>query len=130
VLSGVPGGMPALIKANRIQEKVRAVGFDWDERNQIWDKVREELSELQDEVNAGNVPEIEKELGDLLFSVVNAARLYGIDPESALEKTNRKFIKRFNYLEENTIRKGRPLKDMNLDEMNEIWEEAKKFDSE
>ena len=122
--------MPALIKANRIQEKVRAVGFDWDERNQIWDKVREELSELQDEVNAGNVPEIEKELGDLLFSVVNAARLYGIDPESALEKTNRKFIKRFNYLEENTIRKGRPLKDMNLDEMNEIWEEAKKFDSE
>ncbi|MBN1598259.1 MAG: nucleoside triphosphate pyrophosphohydrolase [Bacteroidales bacterium] len=128
VLSGVPKALPALIKANRVQEKVRAVGFDWDEREQIWDKVREELEELKQEVKSDNKKEIEQEFGDLLFSVVNAARLYGVDPETALEKTNRKFIRRFNYLERNTIKKGRSLKDMNLDEMNEIWEEAKKYD--
>lgn len=129
VLSGVPGGMPALIKANRIQEKVRAVGFDWDKREQVWDKVNEELQELMEEIKAGNKKEVEKEFGDLLFSIVNAARLYNVDPETALEKTNRKFIKRFNYLEKNTLLKGKSLKTMNLDEMNEIWEEAKKFDS-
>ena len=129
VLSGVPGGMPSLIKANRIQEKVRAVGFDWDKPEQVWDKVNEELNELKEEVEAGNCEETEKEFGDLLFSVVNAARLYNIDPETALEKTNRKFIKRFNYLEEQTIKKGRSLKEMNLEEMNEIWEQAKNFDS-
>lgn len=128
VLSGVPDSLPALIKANRIQEKVRAVGFDWDVREQIWDKVNEELNELKVEIESQNAAEIEKEFGDLLFSVVNAARLYGVDPETALEKTNRKFIKRFNYLEEQTIKKGRSLKAMNLDEMNIIWEEAKKFD--
>jgi MazG family protein len=128
VLSGVPESLPALIKANRIQEKVRAVGFDWDVREQIWDKVNEELNELIVEIEAQDVAEIEKEFGDLLFSVVNAARLYGVDPETALEKTNRKFMKRFNYLEEQTIKKGRSLKSMNLDEMNVIWEEAKKFD--
>jgi MazG family protein len=130
VLSGVPASLPALIKANRIQEKVRAVGFDWDVREQIWDKVNEELDELKEEIGRGEQNEIEEEFGDLLFSIVNAARLYDIDPETALEKTNRKFMKRFKYLEENTIKKGRSLKDMNLDEMNEIWEEAKKFDSE
>ncbi len=129
VLSGVPAGLPALIKANRVQEKVRAVGFDWDRREQIWDKVEEELNELQEEVERNDQEHIEKEFGDLLFSMVNAARLYGVDPESALERTNRKFINRFNYLEEQTIRKGRSLKDMSLDEMNVIWEEAKKFDT-
>lgn len=128
VLSGVPSALPALIKANRIQEKARAVGFDWEERTQVWDKVQEELNELRHEIEQMNREKMEKEFGDLLFSVVNAARLYDIDPESALEKTNRKFIKRFTYLEENTIKKGRSLKEMTLDEMNEIWEEAKKFD--
>jgi len=129
VLSGVPTALPALIKANRIQEKVRAVGFDWDERSQVWDKVQEELNELRHEVEVTQSPDdIEKEFGDLLFSVVNAARLYGIDPETALERTNRKFIKRFAYLEQKTLKQGRSLRDMTLDEMNEIWEEAKKFD--
>lgn len=128
VLSGVPSALPALIKANRVQEKARAVGFDWEERTQVWDKVQEELNELRHEIEQMNREKMEKEFGDLLFSVVNAARLYDIDPESALEKTNRKFIKRFTYLEENTIKKGRSLKEMTLDEMNEIWEEAKKFD--
>jgi len=129
VLSGVPDSLPALIKANRIQEKVRAVGFDWDVREQIWDKVHEELGELKDEVDANNSEEIEKEFGDLLFSVVNAARLYNVDPETALERTNRKFMKRFGFLENKTIKQGRSLKEMNLDEMNEIWEEAKKYDN-
>ncbi len=128
VLSGVPTSLPALIKANRIQEKVRAVGFDWDERSQVWDKVQEELNELRHEVENQNADEMEKEFGDLLFSVVNAARLYGVDPETALERTNRKFIKRFHYLEQKTIKQGRSLMDMTLDEMNLIWEEAKQFD--
>ena len=128
VLSGVPNALPALIKANRIQEKVRAVGFDWEERSQVWDKVQEELDELRHEVEAMDREKMEKEFGDLLFSVVNAARLYGIDPEAALELTNRKFAKRFSYLEEKTIKQGQPLKDMSLDQMNEIWEEAKKYD--
>jgi XTP/dITP diphosphohydrolase len=128
VLSGVPSALPALIKANRIQEKVRAVGFDWEERSQVWDKVQEELNELRVEVEQMNRERMEKEFGDLLFSVVNAARLYDIDPEAALELTNRKFIKRFSYLEDKTIKKGQSLKDMSLDQMNEIWEEAKKYD--
>ncbi len=128
VLDGVPDALPALIKANRIQEKVRAVGFDWDVKEQIWDKVNEELNELKEELKTNNLPNIEKEFGDLFFSLVNAARLYNIDPETALERTNMKFIKRFNYLEENTIGKGKSLRNMNLDEMNEIWEEAKKLD--
>ncbi len=129
VLAGVPGSLPALIKANRVQEKVRAVGFDWNIPEQIWEKVNEELNELIHEIKKGNKVEMEKEFGDLLFSVVNAARLYGIDPENALERTNRKFIKRFNYLEEHTIKKGRSLKEMTLDEMNEIWEKAKQYDA-
>ena len=128
VLSGVPNALPALIKANRIQEKVRAVGFDWEERTQVWDKVQEELDELRHEVEQMNREKMEKEFGDLLFSVVNAARLYDIDPEAALELTNRKFIKRFSYLEQKTIKQGQSLKDMSLDQMNEIWEEAKKYD--
>jgi MazG family protein len=128
VLEGVPDSLPAMIKANRIQEKVRAVGFDWDEKSQIWDKVREELEELETEVKKEDPGKTEAEFGDLLFSLINAARLYGIDPETALEKTNLKFIKRFAFLEKNTLRKGRSLKDMNLDEMNEIWEQAKDYD--
>jgi MazG family protein len=128
VLSGVPSSLPALIKANRIQEKVRGVGFDWEKREQIWDKVQEEIIELKEEVNNLNTEAIESELGDVLFSIINASRLYGIDPEGALEKTNRKFIKRFNYLERETISKGRSLHNMSLDEMNIIWEEAKKED--
>ncbi|MBA4322059.1 MAG: nucleoside triphosphate pyrophosphohydrolase [Odoribacter sp.] len=128
VLSGVPASLPAIIKANRIQEKVRGVGFDWEEREQIWDKVQEELKELREEIESGNTATIESELGDVFFSLINASRLYGIDPEAALEKTNRKFIKRFNYLEDKTLSKGISLHDMSLDEMNVIWEEAKKSD--
>ena len=126
VLSGVPPSLPAIVKANRIQEKVRGVGFDWEKREQIWDKVLEELTELKHEVENRNTESIESELGDVLFSIINASRLYGIDPEAALEKTNRKFIRRFNYLEKETISKGRSLHDMTLEEMNKIWEEAKK----
>ena len=129
VLNGVPSSLPAMTKASRIQEKARGVGFDWEDRTQVWDKVKEELNELM--VEAGktdNHKKTELEFGDLLFSVINAARLYEIDPEMALERTNQKFTKRFNYLEENTLKKGRSLHDMSLDEMNTIWEEAKKFD--
>jgi XTP/dITP diphosphohydrolase len=125
VLSGVPSSLPAMVKANRIQEKARGVGFDWEEPEQIWDKVLEEISELKKEVAEGNKESMEEELGDVIFSIINAARLYGIDPEAALEKTNRKFIKRFNYLEKKTLAEGRSLHDMSLDEMNEIWDEAK-----
>lgn len=128
VLSGVPATLPAIVKANRVQEKVRGVGFDWEKPEQIWDKVLEEINELKDEVQNGDTRSIESELGDVMFSVINAARLYGIDPEAALEKTNRKFIKRFNYLESETIKKGRSMHDMTLDEMNEIWEKAKDDD--
>jgi MazG family protein len=128
VLSGVPSSLPAIIKANRIQEKVRGVGFDWEEREQIWEKVQEELKELREEIETGNHDRIESELGDVFFSLINASRLYGIDPEAALEKTNRKFIRRFNYLEKETLSKGISLHDMSLDEMNVIWEEAKKED--
>jgi MazG family protein len=128
VLSGVPSSLPALVKANRIQEKVRGVGFDWEEREQIWDKVLEEITELKEEIKNRNTEKIESELGDVLFSLINASRLYGIDPEAALEKTNRKFIKRFNWLEKKTLSKGLSLHNMSLDEMNIIWEEAKKED--
>jgi MazG family protein len=128
VLSGVPKTLPSMVKATRIQEKVRGVGFDWDEKEQIWDKVAEELRELQEEVRKGDQVKTEAEFGDLFFSVINAARLYNVDPESALERTNKKFIKRFKYLEEETIRKGRSLHDMTLEEMNVIWEQAKTMD--
>ncbi|MBE3086539.1 MAG: nucleoside triphosphate pyrophosphohydrolase [Bacteroidetes bacterium] len=128
VLSGVPSSLPAIVKANRIQEKVRGVGFDWENREQIWDKVLEEITELKEEIKNRNTDGIESELGDVLFSIINSSRLYGIDPEAALEKTNRKFIKRFNYLEKETLTKGISLHNMSLDEMNVIWEEAKKED--
>lgn len=125
VLSGVPEALPALIKANRIQEKVSAIGFDWEQRSQVWDKVIEEYNEVQDEIKNENAQHLEQEFGDLIFAIVNAARLYNIDPETALELTNKKFIRRFEYLEQRTIKQGRSLKTMTLDEMNEIWEEAK-----
>jgi XTP/dITP diphosphohydrolase len=128
VLSGVPSSLPAIVKANRIQEKVRGVGFDWEVRYQIWDKVMEEISELKEEIENHDKGSIESELGDVFFSLINASRLYGIDPEAALEKTNRKFIKRFNYLEKETLSKGISLHDMSLEEMNEIWEKAKDED--
>lgn len=129
VLDGVPRALPAIVKAYRIQEKARGVGFDWDVREQVWDKVREELSELEQVCqNADSHQRMEDEFGDLLFSIINAARLYEIDPEKALEKTNQKFIQRFNYLEEQTLLKGKSLHDMTLDEMNVIWEQAKKYD--
>ncbi|MDR1225667.1 MAG: nucleoside triphosphate pyrophosphohydrolase [Prevotellaceae bacterium] len=125
VLSGVPKTLPALIKAQRVQSKARAVGFDWEKREQVWDKVHEELAELQQEIDSMNKDNMEAEFGDLLFSIVNAARLYKIDPETALERTNKKFISRFGYLEQKTIKQGRPLTEMTLAEMNGIWEEAK-----
>ncbi len=130
VLEGVPKSLPALIKANRIQEKVKGVGFDWDKKEQVWDKVEEELEELKVEMKLeNNLKKTEAEFGDLLFSMINAARLYGIDPEMALERTNKKFTKRFNFLEKKTISKGRSLHDMSLEEMNKIWEEAKLMDN-
>jgi len=125
VLSGVPAALPALIKANRIQEKASAVGFDWENRGQVWEKVLEEYDEVQTEITNPNSEHLEEEFGDLFFAIVNAARLYDIEPESALERTNQKFIRRFEYLEQHTIRQGRSLKTMTLDEMNEIWEAAK-----
>jgi XTP/dITP diphosphohydrolase len=128
VLAGVPANLPAMIKANRIQDKVKAVGFDWEEKSQIWEKVNEELSELKKEVETGDIRGMESEFGDIIFSVINAARLYGIDPETALEKTNKKFIKRFNWLEKETRAMGKSLKEMTLEEMNKIWESAKEND--
>lgn len=128
VLSGVPKSLPAMVKANRVQEKVRGVGFDWEDKSQVWDKVAEELQELKIEIGKGNKKKIESEFGDVFFSLINAARLYEIDPESALERTNKKFIKRFSYLEEKTIQRGRSLREMSLEEMDLIWEEAKNLE--
>lgn len=126
VLEGVPAAMPALVKANRIQEKASGVGFDWEYREQVWEKVKEEVAELSDEINNVNADKMEAEFGDLFFAMVNAARLYDIDPEAALERTNIKFIQRFNYLEGETLMKGKSLKDMTLAEMDKLWNEAKK----
>lgn len=128
VLSGVPKALPALIKAIRIQEKVRNVGFDWEEPVQIWDKVQEEISEVSAEINRKDADRLEAEFGDLLFAVINAARLYGINPENALERTNRKFISRFNYLESKVKEQNRNLKEMSLEEMDQIWDEAKSLE--
>ncbi len=130
VLGGVPASLPAMIKASRIQEKARAVGFDWEIRSQVWEKVSEELDELKHEIEAMDREKTEQEFGDLLFSVINAARLYGIDPETALEKTNIKFTERFNYLESKTLKQGRKLSSMTLDEMNDIWEDAKRSEKD
>lgn len=128
VLGGVPDSLPALVKANRIQEKARGVGFDWEEREQVWDKVKEELNEFEVEMHAEDQKNMELELGDLLFSLVNVARLYDIDPESALERTNQKFIRRFNYLETETLLKGKSLHSMSLEEMDVYWNEAKRLE--
>lgn len=128
VLGGVPSALPALIKASRIQEKARNVGFDWEERRQVWDKVKEEITEVEMEIENNDNPDaLESEFGDLLFSVVNAARLYGVDPENALEKTNKKFIRRFNHIEERARQAGKSIKDLTLSEMDAIWNEAKKL---
>jgi mazG family protein len=125
VLSGVPSALPSMIKACRIQEKAASVGFDWEAKEQVWDKVKEEFGEFEQELRAKDTARMEDEMGDMFFALINAARLYGINPDDALDKTNRKFIARFNYLEDKTIKQGRMLKDMSLDEMNEIWEEVK-----
>lgn len=128
VLSGVPAALPSLIKAYRIQDKARNVGFDWEERSQVWDKVKEEISEFEAEVQHMDKDKAEAEFGDVMFSLINAARLYKINPENALERTNQKFIRRFNYLEAHTMKQGRQLTDMSLEEMDRIWEEAKNLE--
>lgn len=125
VLSGVPDALPSLIKAYRIQDKARNVGFDWEQREQVWSKVKEEISEFEKEVADMDKEKAEAEFGDVMFSLINAARLYKINPDNALERTNQKFIRRFNYLEEHTLKAGRNLADMSLEEMDEIWNEAK-----
>ena len=125
VLSGVPEALPSLIKAYRIQDKARNVGFDWEDRQDVWKKVREELDELEAELNKDDKERSTAELGDFLFAVINAARLYKLNPDNALEKTNRKFIDRFNYIEAHSIKMGKPLKDMTLAEMDQLWNEAK-----
>ena len=126
VLEGVPAALPALVKAYRIQDKARNAGFDWNQRHDVWDKVKEELGELEAEIEQMDENKIEAEFGDMLFSIINAARLYKINPDNALERTNRKFIYRFNYMEKKVKEQGRALKDMTLEEMEEIWQEAKK----
>lgn len=125
VLQGVPAALPSVVKAHRIQDKARNVGFDWTEREQVWDKVQEEFTELKTEIGRMDADKMEAEFGDLFFSLINAARLYKINPDNALERTNQKFIRRFNYLEEHTIRQGKNLKEMTLEEMDKIWNEAK-----
>lgn len=128
VLSGVPKSLPSLIKANRIQEKARNVGFDWEQKEQVWGKVKEEINEVEEEIKKGSSIKLEEEFGDLIFAIINAARLYGVNPENALEKTNRKFIRRFTYLEAKAKEMGKDLKSMTLDEMDTIWDEAKKLE--
>ena len=126
VLSGVPDALPSIIKAYRIQDKARNVGFDWKEKNNVWAKVREELGELEAELKREDKEKSTQELGDFLFSVINAARLYHLNPDNALEKTNQKFIRRFNYVEQHSIKEGKPLTEMSLEEMDELWNEAKR----
>ena len=125
VLAGVPDALPSIIKAFRIQEKAANVGFDWADRRDAWNKVREESDELASEIERMDAQKMEEEMGDLLFSIINVSRLYGINPENALEKTNRKFIKRFNYIESKAKERGVSLNDMTLDQMDELWNEAK-----
>ena len=126
VLEGVPSALPALVKAYRIQDKARNAGFDWNERQDVWEKVKEELGELESEIEALDADRMEAEFGDMLFSIINAARLYKVNPDNALERTNRKFIYRFNYMEQKLREQGRPLKEVSLEEMEAIWQEAKK----
>ena len=126
VLAGVPSSLPSLIKAYRIQDKARNVGFDWEDPKDVWKKVHEELKELEDELQKDDKINAEKELGDFLFSVINAARLYKLNPDNALEKTNQKFMNCFNYIEDHSIKQGKSLTDMSLEEMDKLWNEAKK----
>ena len=126
VLSGVPDALPSLIKAYRIQDKARNVGFDWKEKEDVWDKVYEELEELKAELAKGDKENSTRELGDFLFSVINAARLYKLNPDNALEMTNQKFIRRFNYVEDHSVKQGKSLKDMTLEKMDKLWDEAKR----
>lgn len=127
VLSGVPRSLPSLIKAERVQEKAANVGFDWQKREDVWDKVKEELAEVEAELRGNDEADREKEFGDLFFSLVNAARLYGVRPDNALERTNRKFIARFNYIEEKAKELGRHINELTLAEMDELWNEAKRL---
>jgi XTP/dITP diphosphohydrolase len=126
VLEGVPKSLPAVVKANRIQDKVAGVGFDWEKPEQVWEKVQEELTELNDEIKANNKENIEKEFGDVLFSMINYARFIGVNPENALEKTNKKFINRFQYLEKEVKKEGKQLSEMSLEEMDVYWNASKK----
>lgn len=127
-LSGVPNSMPSLLKALRIQDKARAIGFDWDDPNQVWEKVQEELSELQVEVKANHQEKLENEFGDVFFALINYARFLNVNPEDALEKTNKKFISRFNYMEQKILAQGKALADCGLAEMDVFWNEAKKLE--
>ncbi len=126
VLEGVPASLPTLVKAYRIQDKARNFGFDWDQREQVWDKVKEEIGELEKEIESMDTDRTEAEFGDLLFAIINAARLYDVNPDNALERTNRTFIRRFTYMEKKAKEQGRSLREMTLDEMEAIWQEAKK----
>ena len=126
VLEGVPSSLPSVVKAHRIQDKARNAGFDWEQREEVWDKVLEEFSELREEIDSMDADRMEAEFGDLFFSLINAARLYKINPDNALERTNQKFIRRFNYVEAHALEEGRKLKDMSLEEMDRLWNEAKK----
>ena len=128
VLSGVPSSLPSLIKAYRVQDKACHVGFDWENKEDVWAKVHEELNELEAELRNADKPRSEQELGDFLFSVINAARLYKLNPDNALEMTNQKFIRRFNYIEQHSIKAGRPLTEMTLEEMDALWNEAKRLE--
>lgn len=130
VLAGVPKALPAMIKADRIQEKASNVGFDWDDRRQVWDKVKEEITEVGAEIESMDHQHLEEEFGDLFFALINAARLYKVNPENALEKTNSKFIRRFNHVEARATEMGRNLKDITLAEMDELWDEAKRMERE
>ena len=126
VLEGVPKSLPAMVKAMRLQEKAKGVGFDWENKEQVWKKVQEEISEFQNEEKQQNKTKMEEEFGDVLFALINYARFAGIDPETALEKTNKKFIKRFQFLENKIKEEGKDLKEMNIDEMEQYWQKAKK----
>ncbi len=126
VLEGVPRSLPSVVKAHRIQDKARNAGFDWEQREEVWDKVLEEFSELKAEIDRMDADRMEAEFGDLFFSLINAARLYKINPDNALERTNQKFIRRFNYVEACALKEGRQLKDMSLEEMDRLWDEAKR----
>lgn len=125
-LGGVPRSLPAMVKAYRVGEKAAGAGFDWQQKEDVWDKVREELSEVEAEMKSGRKEELESEFGDLFFALINACRLYGVDPESALERTNKKFIRRFNYMEERASAEGHTLHEMKLDDMESLWQQAKK----